>query len=496
MLFTMLVSLYTSRVILQVLGVDDYGTYQAVGGIVAMLSFINGALSNGTSRFLTFELGTGNFIKLKDTFSTLLTLHIIIAFVIVVVAETAGLWFVKNKLVIPEGRMDAALFTYHMSVITSVVTITQVPYNASIISHERMGVYAYLSIFEVLAKLLIVFSLTLLGWDKLKLYALLLCLLQIATAFYYRYYCTRHFKETKYNLIMDKNISKEVLGYSVWNIISSISVPLKNQGLIIVLNMFFSPAVVTARALANQVNMAANQFVQNFRTAANPQIVKRYASGDLHGSKSLLLSSTKYSYFMMFALCMPICLLAEPLLVLWLGDVPEYTVVFLQLAVISSLFQVFDTSFYTALYAVGRVKENALISPTLGILTFPLTYFLFKLGYSPVSMAWVMLILYGVLGVVIKPILIIRYANYKWAEVQEVFSGCIKVTLVSSVIPVMIWLSGVYLHINDEVIFSIVILLVCLISTAIGVWSFGIEKDMKSKIVKNIKKRIKCEKFE
>ena len=488
MLFTMFVALYTSRVILEVLGVDDFGTYQAVGGIVAMLSFVNGALSNGTSRFLTYELGTGNYIKLKKTFSTLLSLHIVIAVLIVILAETIGLWFVKNELVIPEGRMGAALFAYHLSIITSVVTITQVPYNASIISHEKMGVYAYLSIFETVAKLLIVYSLTFFEWDKLKLYALLLCILQIATALYYRHYCIKRFNETHFKFTLDKSIVKEVTSYSVWNLISSISVPLKNQGLTIILNMFFSPAVVTARALANQVNMAANQFVQNFRTAANPQIVKRLASGDMQGSKMLLLSSTKYSYYMMLALCLPICLLAEPLLKMWLREVPEYTVIFLQLAIVSSLFQVFDNSFYTALYAIGRIKENALISPILGILTFPLTYVLFKLGYSPVIMAWILLVLYAILGMLIKPILIVKYADYKWKDIASVFIECLKVTIPSTVFPVIVHLNRGHLFVNDELVRFLMILSVCLISTVLSIWFIGLNKEMRLRIIGWIQK--------
>lgn len=482
MLFTMLVALYTSRIILEVLGVDDFGTYQAVGGIVAMLSFINGALSNGTSRFLTYELGTGNYVKLKKTFSTLLSLHIVIAVLIVILAETVGLWFVKNELIIPDGRMDAALFTYHLSVITSVVTITQVPYNASIISHEKMGVYAYLSIFETVAKLLIVYSLTFFEWDKLKLYALLLCILQIVTALYYRQYCVKKFKETHFKFTLDKSIVKEVSSYSVWNLISSISIPLKNQGLTIILNMFFSPAVVTARALANQVNMAANQFVQNFRTAANPQIVKRLASGDIQGSKTLLLSSTKYSYYMMLALCLPICLLAEPLLKLWLKEVPKYTVIFLQLAIVSSLFQVFDNSFYTALYAVGRIKENAFISPVLGILTFPLTYALFKLGYSPVVLAWILLVLYAILGILIKPILIVKYADYKWRDIISVFRQCIKVTIASSIFPIIVYLNKESFSVNSKLIYFLIILLLCFVSTLLSVWFIGLDKIMRLRV--------------
>lgn len=489
MMFTMLVTLYTSRIILQVLGVDDFGTYQTVGGIVIMLSFINGALSNGTSRFLTYELGTGNWDKLKRTFSSLLTLHAIIAIIIILLAETIGIWFITHKLIIPEGRMCAALFAYHMSVLTSVVTITQVPYNASIISHEKMGVYAYLSIFESVSKLLIVYSLTFFTWDKLKLYALLLATLQIATASYYRYYCTKNFKETHYTLIFDRKIIKEVLGYSVWNLISSISVPLKNQGFIVILNIFFSPAIVTARALANQASMAANQFIQNFRTAANPQIVKRLAAGNLEGSKALLLNSTKYSYYMMLALCLPITLLAEPILRLWIGEIPEFTIIFLQLSIISSLFSTFDSSFYTALYAIGRIKENSLISPMLGIITFPIVYFLFKAGYSPVAMAWVLFILYAVLGIIVKPILIVKYAGYKWSEILQIFSICLKVTIVASIVPLFIYYFKDKIF-NSDIVCNLSILIICLISTFISIWYIGMESNIKIKVIKFVKKAL------
>ncbi len=487
MLFTMLVSLYTSRVILQTLGVDDYGTYQAVGGIVTMLSFVNSALSGGTSRFLTFELGTGDVGKLKRTFSTLLTLHILLAILIIIVAETLGVWFVANKLVIPEGRMEAAMFAYQMTVITSVFTLTQVPYGASIISHEKMGVYAYLSIFETLAKLLIVYLLAISSWDKLKLFALLLCVLQIGTTLYYRFYCIRHFKETRFSPIIDKDITKNVLGYSVWNLVSSISIPLKNQGLIIVLNVFFSPAVVTARAIANQVSMAANQFVQNFRTAVNPQIVKKYASGDRLGSKSLLLNSTKYSYYMMLLLCLPICLFAEPILRLWLGEYPEYTVIFLRLTLVSSLFQVFDTSFYTALYAMGRIKENALISPVIGILIFPIIYLLFKLGYSPVSMAWVLLMFYAFLGLIVKPILLVKIVEYNWNDIWEVFKPCFLVTIIAVPIPLYMTLQCT----DPSILYSTSILIVTLMVTTFSIYFWGIDKETRKKILGFIRTKIR-----
>ncbi len=434
MMFTMIISLYTSRVILQKLGVDNYGIYQSVGGIVGFLSFINGALSTGSSRFLTYALGENNFDKLRRTFSTTLIIHVIISAVVILIAETIGLWFLYNKLVIPEDRMGAAVFVYHVSILTAVFTLTQVPYNASIISHEKMSIYAYTSIVEVSAKLGICYLLSVGDFDRLKLYALLLFFVQAGLMAFYRLYCIRNFKETVFKFIFDKRVFKEIAAFSGWSLFAHCSVALNSQGILILLNMFFQPAVVAARAISIQVNMAATQFVNNFRTASNPQIVKRLAAGDVEGSHRLLLSSTKYSYYLMLVLCLPICFLAAPLLHIWLGVVPEYTVIFLQLIVIQSLFQVFDTSFYTALYAMGRLKENALVSPTIGLLRFPLIYLFFKMGCSPVALSWASLATYVLLGLVIKPILITKIAKYSWKNILGVFVPCVRVTAMALVL--------------------------------------------------------------
>ena len=485
MMFTMLVSLYTSRIILQVLGVEDFGIYQVVGGVVGMLSFLNTALSNGSSRFLTFELGTGNFDKLRRTFSTTLTVHIIIAVLILILAETVGLWFVCNKLVIPAERMDAALWTYHLSVITAMITITQVPYSASIISHEKMNIYAYMSIIEVLAKLGVVYMLQLGSMDKLKLYAILICLIQISLALFYRFYCISKFKETHYKFTFDKGIFKSVAGFSGWSLFAGVSIVLNGQGTTIITNMFFGPAVVTARAIALQVNMAANQLVNNFRTAANPQIVKKYAANDFAGSKKLLLDSTKYSFYLMFILGLPVILLAEPLLRLWLGQVPEYSVIFLQLVIVQSLFSVFDTSFYTALYAKGRLKENALISPTIGFVQFPIIYVLFKLGYSPVALSYIGIISAALLALVIKPILICKIVDYNFRDIISVFLPCLKVCVCALPLPI---LSRYLLPHNLACFF-----LVCLISAfsvIIAVFYLGIDLKLRRRIVRAIKVRI------
>ena len=431
MLFVMAVSLYTSRVILEILGVDDFGIYQTVGGIVGMLTFINSALSTGTSRFITFELGKNDIRSLTTTFSTTVTMQLFLILLIVIVAETAGVWFVNHKLQIPEGSRQPALWAYHLSIATTAFSLLSVPYLASIIAHERMNLFAYLGIYEVCAKLGIVYLLTLSDINRLIFYALLLLLVQISVTTFYIIYCIRNFKECRCSLIFDRDTFKQIAGFSGWSLFSSTSIALNNQGVLVLLNMFFSPAVVTARAISLQVNNAANQFVSNFRTAVNPQIIKQYAAGNYDESKALLLSSTKYSFYMMFLLSLPICIGAEPLLHVWLKDVPDYAVIFLQLVVIQSLFQVFDTSFYTALYAKGDLKANALISPTVGFVMFPVVYLLFKWGASPVALSWASLVMYAILGLIIKPILIVKIVNYKWKEIFDVYKPCILISVVS-----------------------------------------------------------------
>lgn len=489
-LLTMVISLYTSRVILRTLGVDDYGIYQSVGGIVGLLAFVNGALSNGSSRFLTFEQGTGNFLKLKKTFATTLTIHILLAIIIALIAECFGVWFIGSKLQIPTARLDAAYFAFHISILTAVFSLTQVPYNASIIAHEKMSVYAYMSIVEVCLKLLICYLLVIGGIDRLKLYAVLLFVVQVGLMIFYRIYCQKNFEETKFSLFFDKDIFIDIAKFSGWSLFANCSIALNSQGILLLLNMFFSPAVVAARAISIQVNMAANQFVNNFRTAVNPQIVKRLASGDLNGSKQLLLQSTKFSYYLMFVLSLPICILAAPLLKIWLGIVPEYAVIFLQLIVIQSLLQVFDTSFYTALYAKGQLRENALLSPTLGLIRFPVIYVLFKCGFSPVTLSWASIFTYALLAFIIKPVLIVRICSYTWTEVFSVFKPCLLVTVAS--VPIPITLSSMLdIGLESSFFHFVLMVCVCIITTSIAIWFLGLNSEMKSVVLLQLRKKCK-----
>jgi len=479
MLFIMGVSLYTSRVVLEVLGVIDFGIYQSVGGVVGMMTFVNSALSSGTSRFITYELGTNNKQRLKETFSTTLTIQIILILLIILLAETVGTWFVSNKLQIPCGNKNSALWAYHLSIFTTAISLFTVPYLAIIIAYERMKVFAYIGIYEVCAKLSIVYLLSVGSQNRLIMYAILLLVVQVTVAGLYILYCRKEFEECKFKFFIKKNVFKQVVVFSGWNLFAASSIALNSQGILVLLNMFFSPAVVAARAISLQVNSAANQFVSNFRTAVNPQIVKQYASGNFKQSKKLLLVSTKYSYYLMFLLSLPIYIGAQSLLAVWLKNVPEYTVVFLQLVVIQSLFQVFDTSFYTALYAKGDIKINALVSPMLGFLMFPIVYLLFKHGAGPIALSWASLVMYAVLGIIVKPILIVRIADYNWNEIWNVLRPCIVVSLIAGLLSYKICHKIV---IEGHFINLCVTTLICISISCVTIYFLGLDNDMRIKL--------------
>lgn len=493
MILVMLVSLYTSRIILHVLGIDDYGIYQTVGGVVALLSFINTALSAGSSRFLTFELGRNDSGKLRKTFSSVLIVHTVLALFVVLVAETIGLWFVYNKLIVPPDRFGAAVFAFHFSVVAIFFTITQVPYNASIISHEKMSVYAYLSILEVCLNLAIVYLLQIAEWDKLKVYAVLLCIVHIGITLSYRLYCRCKFSECCATLSFDKSIVKKVLNYSSWNLLTNTASAAVVHGTTVLTNMFFNPSVVAARAIANQLNGAASQLVYNFRNAVNPQIVKRLANDDLNGSKHLLLISTKISFFLMLLLCIPVCLVADTLLYLWLGVVPEHSVVFLRLALVTTLFQTLSQSFYTALYAKGQIRENAICTSIIGFVSIGIIFILFTCGFSPVSLAWCMLVEEAFLAIVVKSYLVVKIADYKWMDVWDVYWSCFKVLFVSIPIPIMVCFLLDCYSINVYVCFFVKFFS-AIFFVSVAVWFWGLDLEVKDFVKQFLKKirRHKC----
>ena len=485
MMFTMIVSLYTSRIVLQNLGVEDYGLYQVVGGVVGLLSFLNLTLSDGSARFLMYGLGEGNPSKLNQLFSTLLSIHIILALFIVVIAETVGLWFVQQKLVIPEDRKDVALIVYHISILSAVFSITQPPYTASIKSHERMDIYAYTGITDTILKFIIVYLLILSPIDKLVFYAILLFIENVGMLLFLRYFCITHFPETKYKPQINKPMLKEVMGYSLWNLYYNIAQSLNTQGLLVMINLFFNAGVVTALSIANTVKGAVSTLVENFRVAVTPQIVKRYAAGDTQSSMNLVLSSTKYSFYLLFLLALPIFFVAPELIHLWLGIVPDYTVMFLRFIIIITIFHLFASCFYTALNAMGRIKENAIIRSTIYILSFPVIYILFKYGFSPIALSWVMLFTEGFLGLVVLPILIIKIGKYKMVDIIAIYKKCLFIVVLSLPLPLFVYINAG----NNEWIRLFVISISCLISSVAVIWFYGLNKYYRSKVLGFVKQK-------
>lgn len=374
------VSLFTSRVILQTLGVEDYGVYSVVGGIITMFSFINGGMVSATQRYLTFEIGKGNLPQLKKVFSTSLQIHAIIALIIVLLGETVGLWFLYEKLVIPSDRMNAAVWVYQCSIIACVVNIMSVPYNADIIAHEKMSAFAYISILEVVLKLLIVYALYITPWDKLISYAVLLLSIQLIIRFVYARYCSRHFEEAHYRHHIDKLLFKEMFTFAGWSFWGNLAGVLYTQGLNMMLNIFFGPVVNAARGIAVQVQSTVHQFVSNFQVALNPQITKNYAIGHLSQMHSLMFRSARFSFFLLFFLTLPVLLETDYLLTIWLKIVPPDAVVFTRWMVGISLLHTMANPCVIANQATGKVKVYQAVVGGILLLILPISYVLLRLG--------------------------------------------------------------------------------------------------------------------
>lgn len=440
MLIVLAVSLFTQRVVLDKLGATDYGIYAAVGGVVAMLGFLNGTLSTGTSRFLTYELGKGNVERLKNTFSTAFYSHLLLSVTVAVILLTGGIWFVEHKLIIPVERLDAAVWVLVISVLTTVISITQVPYTSVIIAHENMSIYAYIGLFEATAKLGIVYLLSLASWDKLIFYAALVALVQLVVAMFYRFYCIRHYDESHLMKRFNKPIFKEMMSFSSWSLIANISQVLGTQGLTVVMNMFFNPVIIAAQQIGNQINAALYQFRSNFVTAINPQIIKLYAVGEYAESRKLTLETSIYVYDLMLLLSLPIIVLMEPILNLWLVEVPEYAVIFGQWILGAHLFGTYALMLYTPMMASGRLKENSYASVVVTIFGVIALYFILKAGGSVMWVQYLTLFSTLMYSYVVKPIIVCKYIpDYKWKDLLVNTWQMVKVSIFPVSISILIY---------------------------------------------------------
>lgn len=421
MLFMMVVSLYTSRVILNALGVEDFGIYNVVGGFVTMFSFLNTAMSAATQRFITFSLGKGNKENLKKVFSNCVIAHLIICIIVLVLAETIGLWFLYHKMIIPESRMSIAFWVYQCSVISTLILIMSVPYNADIIAHEKMSAFAYISIAEVSLKLLIVFLLSWDGIDKLLLYAILLMSVQILVRFIYSFYCQKHFIEAKFNKKFDKSILKEMLSFAGWNFFGGMAQMLYTQGLNILLNVFFGPVVNAARGIAVQVQYAVTQFAQSFQMAVNPQITKTYAKGQLKDMHKLIFYSSKLTFLLLFILSFPIFVETKFILELWLHVVPNWTVPFLRIMLCIVVVDSVANPFMTAVAATGKVKLYQSIIGGIQLLIVPIAYIVLRMGGNP-SMVFITHLSISIINFMIRLFIVRALIKIK---IADYFKKCI-----------------------------------------------------------------------
>lgn len=430
---TMLVGLYTSRVALQVLGVSDYGIYGVVGGIVAFMGFLNGSMSGATSRFLTYELGRGTEGKLKETFVSAFWVHLIIAVIIFVLAETVGLWFLYNKLVIPDVRMDTAFWVYQFSVASAVLGITQVPYNASVISHEDMDLYAYIEIANVLLKLLIVYLLMVITIDKLILYAALYFAVSFGIAMYYRWYCIHYYEESHLTLTWDKEIVNKMLKFCGWDLYGNGCVVAKQQGINFLVNMFFGVTLNAGISIASVVSGTLSGFTSNITLALRPQIIKNYAQKDCIAMQNLMSQGIKYIILLQACCTIPFVLEADYVFHLWLDTVPPYAVLFCQWMFIASLFSASNGILIVAIHATGRIKYLSYISGSISVIQLPILYLLYSNGQNPI---WAYILsVFGGTAMVVVNIFIAKY-NISSLSVRRLFSSMITSLLIVGILTI------------------------------------------------------------
>ena len=477
MIVMIFIGLFTSRVILNTLGVENYGIYNVVGGIVAMFGIITSSLSSSISRFITIELGTNNIERLKKIFSTSVTVQLIISIIIVILIEIVGLWFLYNKINIPAGRLDEAAFVMHCSIITFAISLNTMPYNASIIAHEKMGIFSYITLLDAILKLSVVYLLYISPFDKLETYAVLLLLVSVIIQLIQFIYCRRQFQECRFSWLLDKQLLKEMSSFSGWSFAGNASYIINTQGII-----FFGVTINAARGIATQVDTMIQGFVNNFTTAMNPQIMKSYAAKDLQYMHQLVMSGSKFSYFLMLFFAIPICLETDIILTLWLKQVPEYSVPFVRLALLTSMMTALGSTLTTSQSATGYIKYSAIVTSFLTYLDFPLTYIAFKLGCSPTSCYIIHFIIYSILQFV-KIFLVKNYINLSvQLYLKEVFLKTFLVSIAAFILPYVI-----YSTLNTSLLRLLLVTITSIISSLATIYLLGItdrEKDMITNIIK------------
>ena len=485
MLVMMAVSLYTSRVVLDTLGVSDYGIYNVVGGFVTMFSLISGAMTTATQRFLSFAIGEGKKEEVTSLFSTAVIIHIGLALIILIAGETIGVWFVANKMNFPPGRYTAAIWVFEFSLLTFLVSVINVPYNAAIIAYEKMSAFAYISIIEVGLKLLIVYLLLITPFDRLIFYAILMAVVQLGVQLIYASYTHRKIKTCHCNWKLNHEYFKQMTSFVSWNLIGSLAGVCKDQGLNVVLNLFFGTAVNAARGVAVQVSTAINRFVTNFQMAMNPQIVKLYAAGEKKEMFKLVFRGSRFSYLLLLCLSLPIVIEAPFILNIWLVKVPDYTVIFLRLIIFTALIDSLSNTLITSMHASGKVRDYQIVVGGLSLLTLPFAYLLLKMGYSPTS-ALVTSLIISIVCLFARTALLSKSIDFPAISfLRDVALKMLILSIASYAIPLALY--------HFTTVNWGTFILVCLVSFVSGVifsYYLGIEKHERDVIVSKVKEKL------
>lgn len=486
MIITMLVSLFTSRVILNILGVEDYGINNVVAGVVYMFGFLTGTLSAAVSRFLTFELGRGYSEKLRAVYSTSINIMLVMSVIITIIIEFVGVWFLNSKLNIPMERMYAANWVLQFAIIGFILNLINVPFNAAIIAHEKMNVFAYISILEVTLKLAVVYMLYVSPYDKLITYAALFCSVSLILRLIYGWYCSKNFSECRYKKCFDRRLLKEMSGFAGWNLLGSGAYIFNTQGVNIVTNLFFGVTLNAARGVATQVEGIIKQFVTNFTTALNPQITKSYAAGNIDYMNTLVCRGAKYSWLMMLFFAIPLVFEADIVLKLWLKNPPEYAALFVKLSLAGTMVDMMGNSTANACWATGKVKRYYQLVASVGCLPFFISWGAFALGMPAYSAYIAFMIVYFVLIFVKLYVLhgLIQFPTMIF--VKEVLARIGLVTIVAMVLPGVIWM-----FMPMSVVRFLLVSFVSVISTLSCTYLFGLETSEKQMVKNKLLSKLK-----
>lgn len=483
MLFLLLISLYTSRLVLKELGITDYGIYNVIGGLITIFSFINGSMAQASQRFITYELGKGDLESLRNVFSTCVYIHIGLAMLIVLLGETVGLWYIYNVATIPADRFIAALWIYQCSIIVSCATVITVPYNALIIAHERMSAFSYLAIIEAVLKLVIVFMLMVTPADRLITYGVLMALVAMLMRVFYGIYSNKSFPESRLRYKLDKKYIKSMGEYAGWSLWGSIAAAGYNQGLNLLINAFFNPAVNAARGISVTVQSVIRNFSGNFQVAVNPQLTKSYAVGDLVYMRKLIYQASAYSFFLFFLVALPVFLEVDTLLGLWLVEVPQHTANFIRILLLVSSVELLGSPLNVSAQATGKIRKYEVTTSVFLLLIVPLAYISLRISLKPENVFLVFFFQVSITHVV-RILLLRQKINLSIRKyVSNVVFKILLVCSTSAVIPVFIHFS-----MPGGVPQLLCVGLSCVLMTPSMVFLLGLDKEKKQMVVEKVSK--------